>query len=99
MRPDDTVQAHADLRGRWLVPVHNGTFDLAMHRWQEPFERVMGLAAARGIPLSTPRMGERLDLAAPHRGERWWRDVVEIVGAPRTSRRWFSCRNTGHANL
>jgi L-ascorbate metabolism protein UlaG (beta-lactamase superfamily) len=98
MQPDDTVQAHADLRGRWLVPVHNGTFDLAMHRWQEPFERVMGLAAARGIPLSTPRMGERLDLAAPHRGERWWRDVVEIVGATRSPRRWRFCRNAGQAN-
>lgn len=98
MQPDDTVQAHADLRGRWLVPVHNGTFDLAMHRWQEPFERVMGLAAARGIPLSTPRMGERLDLAAPHRGERWWRDVVETVDATRSPRRWRFCRNAGQAN-
>ncbi|WP_054934750.1 MBL fold metallo-hydrolase [Paraburkholderia caribensis] len=90
MQPDDTVQAHVDLRGRWLVPIHNGTFDLAMHRWQEPFERVVGLAAARGIALSTPRMGERVDLDAPHRGERWWRDVVE-VGAPKAARRVF-CR-------
>ncbi|MFM0736301.1 MBL fold metallo-hydrolase [Paraburkholderia xenovorans] len=77
MQPDETVQAHVDLRGRWLVPVHNGTFDLAMHRWQEPYERVSGLALARGIPLATPRMGERLNLDAPHRGERWWREVVE----------------------
>jgi L-ascorbate metabolism protein UlaG (beta-lactamase superfamily) len=98
MQPDETVQAHLDLRGRWLAPVHNGTFDLAMHRWQEPFERVMGLAAARGIPLATPRMGERLDLAAPHRGERWWREVAGIVQEPRTLRRWFSCRHAGQAN-
>jgi L-ascorbate metabolism protein UlaG (beta-lactamase superfamily) len=90
MQPDHTVQAHVDLRGRWLVPIHNGTFDLAMHRWQEPFERVVGLAAARGIALSTPRMGERVDLGAPHRGERWWRDVVE-VDAPKAARRFF-CR-------
>jgi L-ascorbate metabolism protein UlaG (beta-lactamase superfamily) len=76
MQPEETVQAHVDLRGRWLMPVHNGTFDLAMHRWQEPFERVMGLTTARGIPLATPRMGERLDLAAPHRGERWWRNAA-----------------------
>jgi L-ascorbate metabolism protein UlaG (beta-lactamase superfamily) len=94
MRPDETVQAHLDLRGRWLVPVHNGTFDLAMHRWQEPFERVMRLTAERGIALATPRMGERLDLAAPHRGERWWHGGAEIV----TRRRWFSCRNAGQAN-
>jgi L-ascorbate metabolism protein UlaG (beta-lactamase superfamily) len=106
MQPDDTVQAHIDLRGRLLVPIHNGTFDLAMHRWYEPFERVLGLAAARGIALSTPRMGERLDLAAPHRGERWWRNVVEPVKAPQPSRgfiarsfaRLFSCNSAGRAN-
>lgn len=77
MQPDETVQAHIDLKGHWLVPIHNGTFDLAMHRWQEPFERVSGIALARGVSLSTPRMGERVDLGAPHRGERWWRDASE----------------------
>jgi L-ascorbate metabolism protein UlaG (beta-lactamase superfamily) len=34
MHPEQTVQAHVDLRGRWFMPIHNGTFDLAMHRWQ-----------------------------------------------------------------
>ncbi|PZR46169.1 MBL fold metallo-hydrolase [Paraburkholderia fungorum] len=100
MQPDETVQAHVDLGGRWLVPVHNGTFDLAMHRWQEPYERVVGLAAARGIALATPRMGERLDLGTPHRGGKWWREVAEaaeVVPAPATSRRWF-CRDSRQAN-
>ncbi|MGG1949171.1 MBL fold metallo-hydrolase [Trinickia sp. NRRL B-1857] len=83
MQPDETVQAHIDLRGEWLVPVHNGTFDLAMHHWHEPFERVTSLSAARGIAIATPRMGERLNLAEPHRGERWWRNVTEIVQAPK----------------
>lgn len=98
MQPEETVQAHVDLRGRWLVPIHNGTFDLAMHQWQEPFERVTGLAVARGLAFSTPRMGERLDLAAPHRGERWWRNVVETVAAPKLNWRACSSRNAGQAN-
>ena len=95
MQPDETVQAHIDLRGEWLVPVHNGTFDLAMHHWHEPFERVTSLSAARGIAISTPRMGERLDLTAPHRGERWWRSVVEIAQAPKraTCRRGLAALN------
>ncbi|WP_025101799.1 MBL fold metallo-hydrolase [Burkholderia sp. A1] len=92
MQPEHTVQAHQDLRGRWLVPVHNGTFDLAMHRWQDPFERVFGLAAAQGIALATPRMGERLDLAAPHRGERWWRGVADTAAEPATRARRWRCR-------
>ena len=36
MQPEQTLQAHRDLKGRWLMPVHNGTFDLAMHAWHEP---------------------------------------------------------------
>jgi L-ascorbate metabolism protein UlaG (beta-lactamase superfamily) len=95
MQPEETVQAHIDLRGRWLVPIHNGTFDLAMHRWQKPFERVTGLALARGVALSTPRMGERLDLQAVHRGERWWRDVAETLVAPKAAWRWCASRQAG----
>lgn len=97
MQPEETVQAHVDLRGRWLVPIHNGTFDLAMHRWQEPFERITGLTAARGVALATPRMGERLNMAAPHRGERWWRNVVERVKVTETVSRGCGCRDAGKA--
>jgi L-ascorbate metabolism protein UlaG (beta-lactamase superfamily) len=93
MQPEETVQAHIDLRGRWMVPVHNGTFDLAMHRWQEPYERVLGLAAVRGIALATPRMGERLDLGSPHRGEKWWRKVSEAAQHQAPSRCWLSPKN------
>lgn len=73
MLPEQTVQAHQDLRGRWLVPIHNGTFDLAFHPWQQPFERVLAAAQAQGVPLATPVMGERLDLNQMHAGTPWWR--------------------------
>ncbi|NKI94462.1 MBL fold metallo-hydrolase [Rhizobacter sp. SG703] len=75
MQPEETLQAHLDLRGRWLMPVHNGTFDLAMHPWHEPFDRILDLAAAHGVRLATPEMGERLSLDAPHPGQRWWTAV------------------------
>lgn len=81
MHPEQTVQAHLDLNGRWLLPIHNGTFDLAMHAWYEPFERVLQLAAERGVAIATPMMGEALDLNAPHSGEHWWRGVVETEQA------------------
>jgi len=87
MQPEQTVQAHQDLRGRWLLPIHNGTFDLAMHGWTEPFERVTALTAERGIALTTPRMGERLDLSAPHAATPWWREagVAELALAAASS--------------
>ena len=47
-----------------------------MHAWQEPFERIAALAAERGVALTTPEMGERLDLNAPHPGGAWWRAVA-----------------------
>lgn len=73
MHPPQTVQAHEDLRGHWLLPVHNGTFDLAMHTWDDPFEQALRLAAERDVHVTTPMMGERVDLNAPHAGSRWWR--------------------------
>lgn len=72
MHPEETLQAHLDLKGDWLLPVHNGTFDLAMHAWNEPFDRIYALAAERGVKLATPSMGEPLSLHEPHAGERWW---------------------------
>ncbi|UNP32229.1 MBL fold metallo-hydrolase [Lysobacter gummosus] len=81
MQPEQTVQAHIDLRGRWLLPIHNGTFDLAMHPWTEPFERVSALAAERSVALITPRMGERVDLHSPQATTPWWREADNTEAA------------------
>lgn len=72
MQPEETLQAFVDLDARWLLPMHNGTFDLGLHRWQEPLERIEQLALDRNIRLTTPQMGEALNLKEPHAGERWW---------------------------
>lgn len=83
MQPEQSLQAHLDVGGRTLLPIHNGTFDLALHAWYEPFERIVALAAAAGIPLATPRMGERVDLGAPVAGDRWWRMLGAMPAAAR----------------
>jgi L-ascorbate metabolism protein UlaG (beta-lactamase superfamily) len=76
MQPEQTLQAHLDLGGKQLLPVHNGTFDLALHVWQDPFERIIALAERQGVAVSTPQMGELLSLAEPQEGRRWWREQV-----------------------
>ncbi|CAH3700650.1 hypothetical protein AI2795V1_2357, partial [Serratia marcescens] len=73
MHPQQTVQAHRDLLGRWLLPIHNGTFDLAMHAWQDPFDQVLRHAAPSSVQVATPMIGERVDIVRPHPGSRWWR--------------------------
>ena len=72
MQPEETLQAHLDLRGKWLLPIHNGTFDLALHNWHEPFDRITALAADKNVAITTPRMGEAVAIAAPHAGSAWW---------------------------
>ena len=77
MQPEQTMQAHIDLKGKWLLPVHNGTFDLALHAWHEPFDRIVALAARQGVPIATPEMGQLLNLKQPEAGGKWWLAVVE----------------------
>ena len=75
MQPEETLQAFKDLQGKVLMPVHNGTFDLGFHAWHEPFDRISALAAAGGVRLATPAMGEALDLTHPAPGRAWWKNV------------------------
>lgn len=72
MQPEETLQAFIDLKGKWLMPVHNGTFDLGLHAWKEPFERISALARASGTAMTTPQMGEMLELKNPQPGAAWW---------------------------
>lgn len=75
MQPEETLQAHIDLKGRWLLPIHNGTFDLAFHAWHEPFDRIMALAWERNVSITTPGMGQAFMLNQPERGQAWWLEV------------------------
>lgn len=73
MTPEESVHAHLDLKGRWMVPIHNGTFDLAFHKWAEPFERISTAAANNGVSVLTPRFGDRVNLIEPEPTALWWR--------------------------
>ncbi|NWA01681.1 MBL fold metallo-hydrolase [Pseudomonas gingeri] len=81
MQPEQSLQAHLDLKGRWLLPIHNGTFDLAFHAWHEPFDRILALAWERNVAITTPQMGEGFNLLQPHRGRAWWLDVEQTLNA------------------
>ena len=47
LTPEQAVDAHAKLRGKVLLPIHWGTFNLAFHAWDEPAERVVVAAGGR----------------------------------------------------
>ncbi|MGX9418195.1 MBL fold metallo-hydrolase [Vibrio sp. RC27] len=73
MTPEQTLQAHLDVRGQALMPVHNGTFDLALHPWYEPFERIFALAEQNNVSLVTPQIGEKLSINDMSKTSAWWR--------------------------
>ena len=72
MGPEQAVRAVQDACGGLMLPVHWGTFDLALHGWTEPVERAVVAAEAAGVPIAVPRPGESVSPAAPPPVERWW---------------------------
>ncbi|MCQ3000141.1 MBL fold metallo-hydrolase [Pseudomonas syringae] len=89
MQPEETLQAHIDLRGRWLLPVHNGTFDLAMHAWHEPFDRIIALAWEKNVLITTPQMGQPFYVQYPCRGTAWWLGMEGVREVPSEDIRGF----------
>lgn len=75
--PEETVRAHLDLRGKTLLPIHWGVFDMAFHRWNEPIERFVAAADREKIDYITPQMGEAVDLDRRPTRRNWWRQPPE----------------------
>ena len=72
LTPEQSIQAFEDLRAKLLYSVHNSTFDLAFHTWQDPLNRLADLAAAKNIDLATPEIGEVMTVGQPRSNKRWW---------------------------
>lgn len=70
--PEESVQAHLDVKARVMLPVHNGTFNLSFHTWKDPFERVTQAAKNKGVTLTTPIVGEPVSLQRPLPQRAWW---------------------------
>ncbi len=75
--PEQAVAAHRMVQGGTgglLVPVHWGLFDLALHGWTEPAERVRRAAAAAGVAVAFPRPGESVT-PTDYPTEPWWPEL------------------------
>ena len=75
--PDNALRALELLGGGAFLPVHWGTFNLALHPWQQPVERLVELAPRQSVQLLLPRIGEPLEPAHDDGVLRpWWRELV-----------------------
>jgi L-ascorbate metabolism protein UlaG (beta-lactamase superfamily) len=73
--PENALKAHALLGGGPLLPLHWGTFDLALHAWDEPAETLVVAAARDDVPLVMPRLGGALEPSRVESVDPWWREV------------------------
>ena len=77
MFPEQTVQAHLDLGGNVLHPIHWGTFNLALHPWYEPMERLTEAANAAGVTIATPVVGATTVYGQNLPVQKWWRQAMK----------------------
>ena len=82
MQPEQSLRAHLDLKARYMLPIHNSSFDLAMHAWYEPLQRLANAAETYEVPLITPQFGAVLDLGNLAQGEQdhgyWWQNLMSL---------------------
>ena len=75
--PEEAAQAVLDLKGKAMVPIHWGMFDLAMHDWFEPVEESEKYAEKYGIELMTPKLGQLVSTEQNNVFEKWWKDLID----------------------
>ncbi len=73
--PEEAVKGFVELRGKIMVPVHWGMFDLSTHNWYDPPTRVTELAKEQNINLVTPRLGQLVSITSPPALDEWWKEV------------------------
>ena len=75
MFPEETLQAHLDVRGNVLLPVHWGAYKLALHDWYEPVNRLTTAAKVKDVIVATPLIGETItfpDIPTKF----WWNEIL-----------------------
>jgi L-ascorbate metabolism protein UlaG (beta-lactamase superfamily) len=71
--PENALAALNLLGGGAFLPVHWGTFALAIHDWDQPAEVLLELAPQRQVQLLMPRLGEPVEPAHLPVLHPWWR--------------------------
>ena len=71
--PEGAVEAFHALGGGTLMPIHWGLFDLALHPWRQPIERITQLSAEQRLSLFSPTPGQPTDfLLNSDLRSSWW---------------------------
>src|SRR5262245_52769835 len=80
--PENALAAHALLGGGPLLPIHWGTFNLALHPWDDPVETLLRLAPRSNARLLLPRLGQAIEPSHETPTDPWWRQVDARAAPP-----------------
>jgi L-ascorbate metabolism protein UlaG (beta-lactamase superfamily) len=80
--PEHALEALALLGGGPFLPIHWGTFSLAMHAWDQPAEALLALGPKVSAQLVMPRLGEPVEPAHTESVQPWWRSVDSTAREP-----------------
>ena len=72
MYPEEAVMAAIEAGVKKAIPVHWGSFALAMHHWKEPADRFVEETQKRNLAFVVPSQGELIKPDSDFR-EDWWR--------------------------
>jgi L-ascorbate metabolism protein UlaG (beta-lactamase superfamily) len=82
--PENALKAIELLDAERFLPVHWGTFRLAMHAWDQPAEVLYRHSRTNRTRLVMPRLGESVEpVRASGEVAPWWRDVDGAAVATR----------------
>lgn len=78
--PDGAARAFEALGATGLLmPIHWGLFDLALHAWRQPMERMLEVAEERGIRLWAPEPGRPTEVVTGvELRSDWWREEAGV---------------------
>ena len=77
--PEEAVQASIDLKGRYLVPVGWGMFNLAIHNWYDPIQESVKFSKKHNVKLMTPKLGQLISMEEQTMTTDWWSNLIKGI--------------------
>lgn len=77
MMPEQTAQASIDVRADYMMPIHWGSFKLALHPWNDPIVRLAAVSEELNLNYISPQIGQKIivgDTSSYQSYTEWWKD-------------------------
>jgi L-ascorbate metabolism protein UlaG (beta-lactamase superfamily) len=70
--PVNAVDLHLSLKGKILLPIHWGTFNVGIHAWTDPVEKMIKAAINKSVNFVVPKPGQPVSTDKPIALNKWW---------------------------